>query len=222
MSKKVEPRWRSGRSPSTPVRWRRSYPTFLHCATLFAHSPPHPRTITPFRGRSASISGRLRPAVARASARPRPHGVIHPRLLGRVLHDAAAATTTAPARGRASEMSMSRPGRAGASRGGGRPPPRTRRRPSRRARWQALGTAVRPAGARGRPRRARRDRCQAMGTAARLVNASSSLAIGALAAGPVQTAGGAVGVAVPGQTNRSGLRVSDQSGWATSRAARPE
>ena len=39
------PRWRSGRSPSTPVRYRRLYPTFPHNATQLAHFLPRMSTL---------------------------------------------------------------------------------------------------------------------------------------------------------------------------------
>ena len=69
----TEPRWRSGRSPSTPARWARTYPTSSHNATPFAHFLPPALPRRPHGAKTPARAGLSRPrarpprAAARAS-----------------------------------------------------------------------------------------------------------------------------------------------------------
>ena len=82
--REVGPRWRSGRSPSTPVRYAAFYPTFPHNATQIAHFLPPMSTVGHRRptesakkqafsrlGRSSGVDGRTcaRRRADRRSAR---------------------------------------------------------------------------------------------------------------------------------------------------------
>src|ERR1700730_3930768 len=73
----TEPRWRSGRSPSTPARCARTYPTFSHNATQYAHLLPLSLPYPPVCGLKAGGTWVFGGSSAGANRRPKVQSALH-------------------------------------------------------------------------------------------------------------------------------------------------